>query len=68
MSKDYSIYYIKLSVTSLGYIEVKIINTSTKKVIFDASAYSFERLFEAYQEAKKDLLKVPELKKLIERS
>lgn len=68
MSKDYSHYYIRLTVNHLGGINVIIKNTDSNKVIFDDSAYSFEHLFETYKNAKKELLKVPELKKLIERS
>ena len=68
LSKEYSNYYIRLTVGYLGGIEVRIKNTNSEKVIFDDSSYTFEHLFEAYKEAKKELLEVPELKKLIERS
>ena len=68
LSKSFSNYYIKLSVGNLGSINVRIRNTSTGKEIFDDSSFSFEKLFEAYKDAKKELLEVPELKKLIKRS
>ena len=68
MSKSFSTYWIHLSVNELGGIEVRIRNTNTNKDIFDDNAYTFEHLFEVYKDCKKELLKVPELKKFIERS
>jgi len=64
----YSHYVITLSVSTLGEIEVRIKNTLTKKQVFDDNAYTFEHLYEAYLEAKKELLNIPELKQLVERS
>ena len=68
MSAEFSYYGVKLMVNHLRNIEVKITNINTKKVIFDDYYTSFEGLFEAYKRAKKDLLEIPELKKLVERS
>ena len=68
MSKEYSNYWIRLFVDDLGSIEVRIRNTATKKEIFDDSAYTFEHLFEVYKGCKEQLLEVPELRQLVERS
>lgn len=68
LSEEYSIYYIKLNVDYLGNLNVQIKNTDINKIIFNGSAYTFEHLFEAYKVAKKEILKIPELKQLIERS
>ena len=69
MSKRYSHYWIWLSVGYLGEINVRItdINKNNDKEVFDGSDYTFEHLFKAYEDAKEELLKVPELKKLVER-
>lgn len=68
MSKSYSHYWVHLSVNELGGIDVRVRNTNTNKEIFSDNSYTFEHLFEVYEQCKKELLSVPELKAFVGRS
>ena len=59
-------YWIRLTVSDLGRIFVDLKNNG-KTVLYEGS-YTFERIIELYNEKKKELMEVPELKKLVERN
>lgn len=59
-------FYIRLTVSDLGRVFVNLVKDG--KTVLYTDSYTFERIMEQYQDSKKELLEVPELKKFIERS